>query len=572
MQAVFLAFEVHFLSFCKRLRNPYQTLIQSMPFLLHSLFIRKSEVFSKEKVLALQPVFTESYQHMVQSNNIFCMRRLFTLCALALCSLAVMATTYNGKLTVSINGEVQSSSQAAIDVADQGNGKFDLTLADFITTIGGNEMPVGTIRIAATGTAQTGYTLLSADQNITIENGSNSGKMWVGPTLGQVPVKLLAKQTAQQLYAVITIQFGGMDIRVQFGEGYQVPNADFERFTASNGEPDRWHSFMSVTGTFASSAKANAAVSSTDTRPGSTGEKSLLVKSRSIDFWFFKVIANGTVTTGRLMAGSSTASNTKNNSFLDLTKTDKDANGDPFYTEFSGRPDRMVLWVKFKQGEKKADHPYATVKAVVTDGSYYQLPEDKTYTNKMAQAIENKIADTQGAWKKISIPFDYVNKNVTPKAVLVTMSTNADAGEGSGSDELYVDDLSFEYDFGVDKITLKGTELPGFAETTTTYTYNGTTLTANDVEVTTKGAGTLVAKEVKDGQVKILVASDDLLQSRVYTINVPTSIKGISSHNAATGNGRTELFDLNGVRVKGTPGKGIYIIKDEKGQTRKVRL
>lgn len=125
-----------------------------MPFLLHSLFIRKSEVFSKEKVLALQPVFTESYQHMVQSNNIFCMRRLFTLCALALCSLAVMATTHNGKLTVSINGEVQSSSQASIDVADQGNGKFDLTLADFITTIGGNEMPVGTIRIAAAGTAQ----------------------------------------------------------------------------------------------------------------------------------------------------------------------------------------------------------------------------------------------------------------------------------------------------------------------------------------------------------------------------------------------------------------------------------
>ena len=45
------------------------------------------------------------------------------------------------------------------------------------------------------------------------------------------------------------------------------------------------------------------------------------------------IIANGTVTTGRINAGSPVAADAKNNSYSDITMTDVDANGDPFYSK-----------------------------------------------------------------------------------------------------------------------------------------------------------------------------------------------------------------------------------------------
>ena len=68
--------------------------------------------------------------------------------------------------------------------------------------------------------------------------------------------------------------------------------ATLKPFGASK-EPNRWHSFQSVTGSFANSAKTDAAISSDQTRPGSTGKSSVLIKSREIGFFFFSVIANG---------------------------------------------------------------------------------------------------------------------------------------------------------------------------------------------------------------------------------------------------------------------------------------
>ena len=273
------------------------------------------------------------------------------------------------------------------------------------------------------------------------------------------------------------------------------------------------------------------------------------------------------MTTGRLNAGSATASNAKNNSFLDLSNTDKDGNGDPFYTKLSGRPDSLSLWVKFKQGKPSAGHPYATAKAVITDGTYYQLPENKTYNNKMAEAINNEIADTKGEWKRLSIPFSYVNNSITPKAILVTLSTNTDAGEGSGSDELYVDDLELVYNFGVEGISIKGQALANFAENTTDYTHAAGNITADDITVKTKGQGMLVAKTVENGKATVLVASNDLSKYRLYTINVTTGIDNLPS---VEDNKQVEIYTLDGVRVNKANRTGVYIIKDAQGKTRKV--
>jgi len=482
------------------------------------------------------------------------MKRFFTALFVVLGAYTTFAKTYTGKLVVTVNGEVLSNKTASIDVDQQGDGTYKLSLTNFTISVGGQELNVGTINIPATPYTLGNTRLLQSNRGVQIEK------------LGTVPINLLAQENADNLHANIDINFNGMPIKVLFGEGYQVPNSNFENFGASK-EPNRWHSFQSVTGTFASSAKTDAAISSDQTRPGSTGKSSVLIKSREISFIFFSVIANGTLTTGRLNAGSATASNAKNNSFLDLSNTDKDGNGDPFYTKLSGRPDSLSLWVKFKQGKPSAGHPYATAKAVITDGTYYQLPENKTYNNKMAEAINNEIADTKGEWKRLSIPFSYVNNSITPKAILVTLSTNTDAGEGSGSDELYVDDLELVYNFGVEGISIKGQALANFAENTTDYTHAAGNITADDITVKTKGQGMLVAKTVENGKATVLVASNDLSKYRLYTINVTTGIDNLPS---VEDNKQVEIYTLDGVRVNKANRTGVYIIKDAQGKTRKV--
>ena len=482
------------------------------------------------------------------------MKRFFTALFVVLGAYTTFAKTYTGKLVVTVSGEVLSNKTASIDVDQQGDGTYKLSLTNFTISVGGQELNVGTINIPATAYTLGNARLLQSNRGVQIEK------------LGTVPINLLAQENADNLHANIDINFNGMPIKVLFGEGYQVPNSNFENFGASK-EPNRWHSFQSVTGSFASSAKTDAAISSDQTRPGSTGKSCVLIKSRKIDFWVFSVIANGTLTTGRLNAGSSSASNAKNNSFLDLSNTDKDGNGDPFYTELSGRPDSLSLWVKFKQGKPSAGHPYATAKAVITDGTYYQLPENKTYNNKMAEAINNEIADTKGEWKRLSIPFNYVNNSINPKAILVTLSTNTDAGEGSGSDELYVDDLELVYNFGVEAISIKGQALANFAENTTDYTHAAGNITADDITVRTKGQGMLVAKTVENGKATVLVASNDLSKYRLYTINVTTGIDNLPS---VEDNKQVEIYTLDGVRVNKANRKGVYIIKDAQGKTRKV--
>ena len=482
------------------------------------------------------------------------MKRFFTALFVVLGAYTTFAKTYTGKLVVTVNGEVLSNKTASIDVDQQGDGTYKLSLTNFTISVGGQELNVGTINIPATPYTLGNTHLLQANRGVQIEK------------LGTVPINLLAQENADNLHANIDINFNGMPIKVLFGEGYQVPNSNFENFGASK-EPNRWHSFQSVTGTFASSAKTDAAISSDQTRPGSAGKSCVLIKSREISFIFFSVIANGTLTTGRLNAGSSTASNAKNNSFLDLSNTDKDGNGDPFYTELSGRPDSLSLWVKFKQGKPSAGHPYATAKAVITDGTYYQLPENKTYNNKMAEAINNEIADTKGEWKRLSIPFNYVNNSIAPKAILVTLSTNTDAGKGSGSDELYVDDLELVYNFGVEGISIKGQALANFAENTTDYTHAAGNITADDITVKTKGQGMLVVKTVENGKATVLVASNDLSKYRLYTINVTTGIDNLPS---VEDNKQVEIYTLDGVRVNKANRKGVYIIKDAQGKTRKV--
>lgn len=217
--------------------------------------------------------------------------------------------------------------------------------------------------------------------------------------------------------------------------GIDAGNAPEEGETVSKNdcEPRYWHSFTSAYGFFKSLAGKHCFIS-TDAH---SGNYSACIKATPV----LKTTANGTLTTGRLKAGSTSADSPENHSELDMSKKDPDRNGDPFYQVMTSRPDSIVFWVKYSTGKAGTT---ANMSAYITDGTYYQAPEDKTYNNKVGWAENPNIAPCT-EWTRISVPFTYADNDLEPKAILLTFSTSATPGGGAGNEVLLVDDVELIY-------------------------------------------------------------------------------------------------------------------------------
>lgn len=528
------------------------------------------------------------------------MRKLFTLIAMLAGTTAAMATDYMDKLVVTINGTYTPATDNVISVEEQADGTYNLQLKNFMLIADEESiMPVGTINVTnVKGTKNGASTLLTTSQDILIEAGDTPGYegTWIGPSISEkspVPVNVNADMKDGHLYALITINFMGMNIEVTFGDVYQMANSGFEYFhTATSGsntsdEPDQWHSFMSAAGMLAGVVGMVPHTFISDVvRPGSDGSHSVLVKS---GLALGSIVANGTLTNGRLNAGGFTATDTKNNACIDMTITDVDANGDPFYTNFCGKPDSLVVWVKFTQETPQAEHPYATVTAAITDGSYYQEPIDKDYTDIIVgRAANATIESNDGAWQRLSVPFDYASyTDKDAKTILVTYSTNADPGEGTGADELYVDDMEMIYNCSATAISVKGTPIKDFgmaADNTYEVLLNGESadVSADDIVVETDGKGARVLIETADvdlvgggSDVTITVLSEDLKNSNTYVVKTRNSnLSGINNASVNAG-GKAEIkafYNMNGQMVKAPVKGGVYVVKYTNGKTEKVTL
>ena len=273
------------------------------------------------------------------------MRKLFTTIVMAALALTASATDYNDNMRVTFNGVkiFKGATTISVDVEDASKGTYVLNLKNFVLPDLG---PVGNVRVknVPSKTYNDGTVTLATEQEIVIEKGDLDGVKedeWIGPGLEELTVNVYGRIKAGKLYATINIAFMG-NIVVEFGEnGYQIGNSDFEAFheakykSNTSDEPDFWHSFMSSTGMFAGSVSGtthtfinDADDDADNVRPGSTGKKSLKVVSAVVHIGSKKIPANGTVTTGRLKAGAMSASSTNNCSFMELSNTDVDANGD----------------------------------------------------------------------------------------------------------------------------------------------------------------------------------------------------------------------------------------------------
>ncbi|MBQ2345552.1 MAG: PCMD domain-containing protein, partial [Prevotella sp.] len=233
-------------------------------------------------------------------------------------------------------------------------------------------------------------------------------------------------------------------------EGLQIINSDFEDWSGEEFKnvPVGWHSFESVGGTMASTAHStkHTSVEKEDLHNGTIGKACLKLVPRNV---LFGIIANGTITTGRMNAGSPVATDPLNHAWMDITNTET-SNGSPFYAKLSKKPIALSVWVKFTQGTAQPEHPYATVSAAITNGNRYQEPTaDKDSSMVIGYAKNNMISSNGGQWQHLYLPFNYDSKNYNktddPKAIMVTFSTNADPGKGSVGDVLLIDDLELIY-------------------------------------------------------------------------------------------------------------------------------
>ena len=150
--------------------------------------------------------------------------------------------------------------------------------------------------------------------------------------------------------------------------------------------------------------------------------------------------------------------------------------------------------------------------------------------------------------------------------MLVTISTNADAGQGSATDRLYVDDISLIYN--VDKPAV---------------TVNGQIVTLDKEEVSANAAdpakATIVATTANKGafgairelsatdtqrKLQLLYCSDDLQTIKTYTLVINKGTEtGISQIETAT-NKDSKVYDLNGREVKTMRHGNVYIFNGKK--------
>lgn len=520
------------------------------------------------------------------------MKKLFTLLFVAMTALTGMADTYNGPLHIDIDGKTVDQT-TDITIEKQADGNYTLKLMNFKIKMG-LTMNVGNIIITDVPAVSNGQTLmLKAKKNIAIKGGS------MDYLLKSVPIDMIGELRDGDFFTNINISMATQKIKVTFGTAkYQLPNAGFETYhtatvtspddpndKATSDEPDYWHSFMSASGDPGLVYMAGynpVTFKSEDVRPGSTGKQSLMLKS--IDLYL--AIANGTITTGRMNTGSMFASDTNSNyAWSDMSNTDKDTHGDPFYATLYSLPDAMKVWLKFKQGTANAEHPYATATAIINDGTEFHepAPSKTTYTNVVGEARNAKIAETGDEWKEFTIPFTYdafAQYGAKAKSVLVTLSTNADAGKGSDGDLLYVDDLSFVYNAGLKAITLTAENGEVFTVdgvNSETKEYTATVpfdVTANNLKAISDGKGAYVSTTIADGKATFEITSNDLATTNVYTLNfkkgnaqgITSGINGAQAAQVQTAG----IYTIDGMRVNAITKPGLYIVKDANGNVKKV--
>ena len=309
------------------------------------------------------------------------------------------------------------------------------------------------------------------------------------------------KKTLLTLALLITVATGAMAQE----KITTIPNGDFETWTYDGEDmPNNWNSNATSDGSLNGFYGGKQLKRSTDVRPGSSGQYSCSIWSKSV----MGVTNIGILTSGRIHFGAASSTSNANYIYSDRDGSNTKNNvTNPCAMPFTGKPTAVKVWVKYVQGGTGYGQ-YATAKfsAIIHgDADYvaYNLAEDDNDDNKalVVASAEQEIAYNNGEWEQLTIPFNYTDNNVVPAYILINAYTNAYPGKGRANDYLYIDDIELEYasassgpEVAWDKAKKTGTfNMPGGNVTLEPEYYPQAALTAaptaiNDVPATTDGA------------------------------------------------------------------------------------
>ena len=428
-----------------------------------------------------------------------------TLCLALTAVLALNAQSYSGNIVLVRNGQTYNQNvTVTVSQGDNGLYNFDLQVPLF-----------GTMKMYDVPANETnGITVYSAVRDVATNFGNMRTTLFARVTNGMMAadVAIPAQNTTMWFNTV--------------GNYFQMPNSDMEDWNSSyTNEPNRWHGFKSAGGTFAgTSANIASLGSSTDVRPGATGHSAVLTAGS-----FLTIVANGTMTNGKLMAGSYDA-----NSPLNHAEMDKANGTNDFYMPLYAKPDKFSVWMKYTQGTANASNK-ASVSVKTFDGNYYQEPTDKTYTNVSGSIVGGAIAACD--WTHFTFDFDYNSyaaNNAATNAIFVTFSTNGNPGSGSKNDAVYVDDMELIYLGNMTDLRYQGVTIEGWNPDVKEYNMEmAGEPVLDDFTASIEGASAVVTKSMEqnaDGsyRIAISVVSADLQNASCYVINasVPTVKKG----------------------------------------------
>ena len=426
------------------------------------------------------------------------MKKLFlTICLAVTAVLALQAETFSGNIVVNRNGQTNNAN-VTVNVTQQANGLYTLVL----------QVPTfGTMTMTDVHSAyRRGFTVYSAERE-------------VATNFGTMRTILFARTIDGMMTADVAIPAQNTTMRFNtVGDHFQMPNSDMEDWNSSyENEPARWHGFKSAGGTFASTSANIAKLDpSDDVRPGATGKSAVLTAGS-----FFGIVANGTMTNGKLMAGSYSATSYDNHAEMN------EANGtNDFYMPLYAKPDKFNVWLKYEQGKTNANYK-ANVSVKTFDGTYYQDPDGKEYTNLSGSIVGGQIAVCD--WTHFSFPFDYDSyaaNDAATEAIFVTFSTNGNPGEGNAGDAVYVDDMELVYLGNMTDLRYQGTTIAGWNPAVTEYSMEiDGEPNLDDFDGTFEGVSAVLTKSMEqnaDGSYRIAISivSADLQNAACYIINV----------------------------------------------------
>lgn len=237
-------------------------------------------------------------------------------------------------------------------------------------------------------------------------------------------------------------------------QSFQPLNAGFEQWDGSaiDAEPTHWNSFATSDGSYASMASSPHHYHRHGGRPGSDGASYLTIYTKSI----LGIKANGNMTTGRIHAGSMSATNPNNYNYTQRNNADHSQ-------PFSATPDSVYVWVSYHAANTSSQ---ASITCVIHGDSDFQDPnhinDTNLYCGKAVFQFHPTSNDGQLAWTELRAPFEYSGV-AEPAYLLISMSSNMLQGGGAAKDSLSIDDFRFVYSAWISSLSINGSLIDDFA-------------------------------------------------------------------------------------------------------------